>query len=58
MNDKRFLTVAEMANLLGIGLNNAYALIRLPGFPAVRVSPKRIVISAQGLDEWVKRGGV
>ena len=51
--DKMYLTVVEAASMLGINLNAMYLLCRRPGFPAVRVSPRRIVIPAEALHEWM-----
>ena len=47
------LTVTQLAERLGIGLNGAYALTRRPGFPAVRVSPKVIRIPEAALEAWL-----
>ena len=47
------IDVAELAKRLGINLNSAYALTKRPDFPAVRVSPRRIVIPIAGLEKWL-----
>lgn len=52
-SEKMYITVEEAAKMLGINLNAMYLLCRRPGFPAVRVSPRRIVIPAKGLHEWM-----
>ena len=39
--------------MLGIALGNAYKLCQQPGFPAIRVSARRIIIPKQELDEWL-----
>lgn len=51
---KRYLSVEEMANELGIAMMNAYALCKRPGFPAVRVSERRIVIPVDALERWME----
>ncbi len=51
--EKMYLTVEEAARMLGINLNAMYLLCRRSGFPAVRVSPRRIVIPAKGLHDWM-----
>lgn len=52
--------VEDIQQLLGVGRNSAYALIRQEGFPAIRVGT-RIVIPADLFHAWVKeqagRGG-
>lgn len=51
--DDRYITVERMADTLGINLASAYALAKQPGFPAIRLSPRRIVIVADALDRWM-----
>ena len=45
-------TVKEAAKYLGIGLNNAYALIKVDGFPHVRIGHS-IRIPKIALDNWI-----
>lgn len=54
------ICVPELAKRLGINLNSAYALTKRPDFPAIRVSPRRIVIPIAGLEMWLnaQRGAV
>lgn len=52
---KMIYTVEELAEALGIAKANAYALCRQPDFPAIRVSPRRIVIPVDGLKAWMQR---
>ena len=51
--DKKYLTVRELADQLDIALVNAYKLCHCSDFPAVRVSPRRIVIPLDALDRWM-----
>jgi len=51
--NKLAYTVREMAQLLGIGVNNAYELAHSEGFPCVWVSARRCVIPADGLRRWL-----
>lgn len=53
-NEKLILTVPEAAKQLGICTSRMYELARMPSFPSFRLG-KRIVISRDGLREWVKR---
>ncbi len=52
--EKSCLAVDELRKLLGISKASAYALCRRDGFPAVRVSPRRIIIPIDALEEWLK----
>ena len=54
-NEKRTITVNELAEWLGISRPTAYGLVRQDGFPAIRVSERRIVIPVVKLEEWVDR---
>lgn len=54
--EKLTLTVPELAKTLGVGLNAAYDLIHIQGFPVIKIG-KRYVIPKTGLDEWLKRAG-
>lgn len=54
VNDQKYLTVDKMADILGINLVAAYSLVKQPGFPAIRISPRRIIIVADGLDNWMR----
>ena len=47
------LTVQELAETLGISEAGAYALCRREGFPAVRVTARRIVIPVRELEAWL-----
>lgn len=55
MTDKLTVTVPEMAKLLGISRPLAYELAKRDGFPAVRLSERRIVIPVDRLYEWLNR---
>lgn len=46
------LTVMDIANILGISRNNAYALSNSEDFPAMRIG-KRVVISKDRFYEWI-----
>ena len=53
--EKLTYTAKEVANVLGVGLTTVRALCRQPDFPAIRVSPRRIVIPVDGLKSWIER---
>lgn len=52
--NKTTLSVQELASQLGIGLSKAYALVKEPDFPTVRIGT-RILIPIDGLHEWLAR---
>jgi excisionase family DNA binding protein len=47
------LTVPEMAKSLGIGVNKAYDLLHIEGFPCIRVGGKYI-IPIEPLKKWME----
>lgn len=53
MTDKLTVSVDEMAALLGISRPVAYELAKREGFPAIRVSGRRIVIPVEALKRWL-----
>lgn len=62
---KTTYNVKEVATLLNICLPAAYDLCNREDFPAIRITPRRIIIPADGLQRWLeeqatsgKAGGV
>ena len=55
--EKLSYSVRETATALGIGMNQAYSLVHRDGFPAIFISPKKIIIPVDGLREWLQREG-
>lgn len=53
-NKKMVLDVAELAKELGISKPVAYELTKRNGFPAIRVSERRIIIPREGLQRWLE----
>lgn len=53
--EKLTVTVPEMAKLLGISRDTAYQLVKKDGFPAIRISVRRIIIPVSRLYEWLDR---
>ncbi|MBQ1965267.1 MAG: helix-turn-helix domain-containing protein [Clostridia bacterium] len=53
MTDKLTVSVDEMASMLGISRPVAYELTRREGFPAVRVSERRIIVPVEALKRWL-----
>lgn len=53
--EKLTYTAKEVAGVLGVSLSTVWSLCRQPDFPAIRVSPRRIVIPVDGLKAWMER---
>lgn len=47
------MTVKDVQNVLGIHSNNVYELVRRQGFPAVRVSERRIIVPRDRFLQWL-----
>ena len=48
-----FLTVMDMAALLGISRSSAYELAAEEGFPKLKLVPGRVIIPRDKLFEWL-----
>ena len=55
VSDKRALSVAEMAETLGISRTTAYELVNREDFPSMRIG-QRIIVPVDALDRWLDRG--
>jgi excisionase family DNA binding protein len=53
MTEKLTVSVDEMASMLGISRPVAYELTKREGFPAVRVSERRIIVPVEALKRWL-----
>jgi hypothetical protein len=51
--DRAVYNVEEIASLLDINLPRAYELARQPGFPAVLLSARRIVVPKEAFHRWL-----
>ncbi len=47
------LKVEQVAEILQVGRNTAYSLIRQKGFPVVRIGEKRVVIPRDRFLQWL-----
>ena len=54
---KLTISVPELAKMLGVGRNKAYALAHQKGFPAIRFG-KRVVIPLEALRGWLMENGM
>ena len=50
---KKVLSVPEAADVLGVSISNMYRLVKIKGFPTIRVG-KRLLVSAAGLERWIE----
>lgn len=48
-----YMTVMDVASLLGISRSSAYELVAEEGFPKLRLVPGRIIIPSDQLLEWL-----
>jgi len=49
---KEYFSVIEMADYLGIGRSQAYALVKSDSFPCFKLGGRKIIISKRRLDDW------
>jgi excisionase family DNA binding protein len=52
MNEKSCYSVKEVAQVMGIGENNAYELTRRKDFPKIQIG-RRIVIPIEAFNKWL-----
>ena len=50
------VSAAEAARLLGVSRPTVYTYMRRPGFPAVRIGGRRLVL-VDGLRRWLEQQG-
>lgn len=50
---QKYFTVAEMREYLGVGYQMSYRLLKMPGFPVIKLSPRKILIPKDKLDAWM-----
>lgn len=53
--EKKYMSVPEMAEYIGISKQMAYQLVKIEGFPAIVLGEKRIIVIADMLDDWMHR---
>ena len=51
--EKSTMSVQELSSRMGISLPKAYALVKEPGFPVIRIGT-RILIPVEGFHGWLK----
>lgn len=50
--EKLTLSVPEAAALIGVSSSKMYEIVRIHGFPAIRVG-KRVLVNAKKLEAWL-----
>lgn len=50
---ERFLTIPEVAGLIGASVERTYQMAAQGRLPAVRLSPRRIRVPREALDRWI-----
>ena len=50
--EKLTLSVPEAAALIGVSASKMYEIVRIQGFPAIRVG-KRVLVNAKKLEAWL-----
>lgn len=53
--EKLTYTVAEIAELLGIGMAKAYELTHIEGFPKVPLMGRRVVVPKAEFHKWLSK---
>ena len=51
-HEKLTLSVPETAKLIGVSASKMYEVVRIQGFPAIRVG-KRVLVNAKKLEAWL-----
>ena len=50
--EKKTLSVAEAAKVVGISVRYMYDLVKTEGFPTIRIG-RRLLVSTKGLERWL-----
>lgn len=48
-------SIPEAAQLMGVSTRTMYTLAHKKGFPCIKLTPNRVVISRAGLEEWIQK---
>ena len=55
IQNRPFLTIKEVSELLGISISTINRLVKEGDFPPkVKITPRRIVFMKKEIDEWIK----
>lgn len=50
--EKKLISVKEFSENYNVGLNKAYEMVNIPGFPCIRIG-KRILVVSSKIDEFI-----
>lgn len=53
--EKKYMSVAELAEYIGVSKPAAYQLAHMDSFPAIKIGKRRIIVIADMVDEWMRR---
>lgn len=53
--EKKYMSVAELAEYIGVSKPTAYQLAHMADFPAIVLGERRIIVIADMVDEWMRR---
>jgi excisionase family DNA binding protein len=53
LKEKLALSPREAAAVIGCGMNTIYSLIHADGFPALWLSPRKVVVPRDRLEMWI-----
>lgn len=48
------MSIEDMARVLGIGRNKAHDMLKMPGFPVLKLG-RRKLIPIKGLEAWIEK---
>ena len=54
MEEKKYYSITEASAVVGVSKPTFRKMMTRPGFPLVRVSPRRIIIPADLLESWME----
>ena len=56
LQNRPFLTIKEVSNLIGISVSTINPLVKKGDFPSkIKLSPRRIVFMKNQIEEWIER---
>ena len=53
--EKKYMSVPEMAEYIGMSKQMAYQLAKIEDFPAIVLGEKRVIVVADMLDDWMHK---
>ena len=48
-------SIPQAAKVIGVSTRTMYTLANRKDFPAIRITPNRIIVSRAGLEAWVQK---